>query len=103
MIARPDPAAAAAAAIDEHEAATDPHTGYQREAENGSANGYAGLNSSGLVPVAQLGSGSPDGGYVLCGDGVWRSLRPGARLVAVDAQAALSDPAVLSSASYSVS
>lgn len=33
-------------AISNHEAAADPHTGYQKESEKDAANGYAGLNSS---------------------------------------------------------
>lgn len=37
-----------------HAAAADPHTGYQKESEKGVANGYASLDASGLVPVAQL-------------------------------------------------
>lgn len=42
------------AAVSAHEAASDPHTGYQRESEKGSANGYASLGSDGKVPSAQL-------------------------------------------------
>lgn len=37
-----------------HEAAADPHPGYQRETEKGVANGYASLDASGLVPTSQL-------------------------------------------------
>lgn len=37
-----------------HEAAADPHTGYQKESEKGVANGYASLDASGDVPVAQV-------------------------------------------------
>ncbi len=44
-----------------HEVASDPHTGYQKESEKGGASGYAGLDSSALVPVTQLGTGTPDG------------------------------------------
>jgi len=42
------------AAIAAHEAAADPHTGYQRESEKAAANGYASLDSGGKVPSAQL-------------------------------------------------
>ena len=37
-----------------HEAATDPHAGYQKESEKGIASGYASLDGSALVPVAQI-------------------------------------------------
>ena len=40
--------------ITTHEAAADPHTGYQKESEKAAANGYASLDSGGLVPAAQL-------------------------------------------------
>lgn len=39
----------AAAEVDAHESAGDPHPGYQKESEKGSANGYAGLDGSGNV------------------------------------------------------
>lgn len=42
------------AAVAAHEAAADPHTGYQRESEKGNANGYASLDGSGTVPDAQI-------------------------------------------------
>lgn len=41
-------------ALTAHEAATDPHPGYQLESEKGSANGYASLDSGGKVPTAQI-------------------------------------------------
>ena len=41
-------------AVTTHEAASDPHTGYQKESEKGAANGYASLDGSGLVPDAQI-------------------------------------------------
>lgn len=50
--------AAIASAIATHEAASDPHTSYQRESEKGAANGYAGLDAGTKVPVAQLPTGS---------------------------------------------
>lgn len=71
-----------------HEAASDPHTGYQKESEKGAASGYASLDSGTKVPTAQLptmvASGAshapgivPDppasGGSAkfLCEDGTW--------------------------------
>lgn len=41
-------------ALATHEAAADPHPGYQRESQKGVANGYPSLDASGLVPVTQL-------------------------------------------------
>lgn len=49
-----DPAGTAAAAVSTHEAAADPHTGYQKESEKNAANGYAGLGSGGKLDAAQL-------------------------------------------------
>ena len=49
-----DATGTAAAAIAAHVAASDPHTGYQLESERAAANGYASLDASTLVPVAQL-------------------------------------------------
>lgn len=40
--------------LSSHVAAADPHTGYQKESEKGSANGYASLDAAGLIPVSQL-------------------------------------------------
>lgn len=48
-------------AITTHESAGDPHTGYQKESEKGVATGYASLDGGGLVPVTQLGTGTPTG------------------------------------------
>lgn len=42
-----------------HVAAADPHTQYQKESEKGNANGYASLDSGGLVPTAQLPISAP--------------------------------------------
>lgn len=42
------------AAIATHEAAGDPHTGYQKESEKGVANGYASLDSGGKVPDSEI-------------------------------------------------
>lgn len=53
----------------------DPHTQYQLESEKAAANGYASLNASTLVPLAQLGSGTPAAGkYVDGAAGVWTTL-----------------------------
>lgn len=46
--------AGAASKVADHEVAADPHAGYQRESEKGSAGGYATLDGTGKVPVAQL-------------------------------------------------
>lgn len=54
-----------------HEAAGDPHTGYQRETEKAAASGYASLDASTLVPRAQLGTGTPSGTTFLRGDATW--------------------------------
>lgn len=51
-----------------HEAASDPHTGYQKESEKGAASGYAGLGTDGFVPTGQLGSGTPSSSTFLRGD-----------------------------------
>lgn len=37
-----------------HEAAADPHSGYQKESEKAAAGGYASLDASSKVPVAQI-------------------------------------------------
>jgi hypothetical protein len=62
----------AAAALAAHEAAADPHTGYQRETEKGAANGYASLGATSLVPPAQLGTGTANSTRFLRGDGAWQ-------------------------------
>lgn len=41
-------------AVAAHEALADPHAGYQKESEKGAAGGYASLDGTTLVPVAQL-------------------------------------------------
>jgi hypothetical protein len=61
----------ASAAIATHEAAADPHTGYQKESEKGSANGYASLGAAARVPTAELGSGTANATTFLRGDQTW--------------------------------
>lgn len=53
-----EPLGQAASAVVAHSAASDPHTGYQRESEKGSANGYASLDGSTKVPIAQVPTGT---------------------------------------------
>jgi len=62
-------AATLATAISDHAGAADPHTGYQKESEKGAANGYAGLGAGGLVPMAQLATGTPSGTKFVRDDG----------------------------------
>lgn len=64
-------AAELASGITAHEALADPHVGYERESQKGVANGYAPLSSGVLVPVAYLGTGTPDGTKFLRDDGTW--------------------------------
>ena len=66
-----DPAGTATAAVTAHEAAADPHIGYQKESEKGAANGYASLGADALVPQDQLGTGVQDGTKFLRDDGAW--------------------------------
>jgi Protein of unknown function (DUF2793) len=47
-----------------HVAASDPHTGYQKESEKSAANGYASLDSGGKVPAAELPSSGAGSGTV---------------------------------------
>lgn len=58
----------------EHIAASDPHTQYQKESEKAAASGYASLDVTTKVPVAQLGTGTADDSVVLFGDRVWREV-----------------------------
>ena len=43
-----------------HAAAADPHTGYQKESEKATANGYASLGADGKVPAGQLPAAGSD-------------------------------------------
>lgn len=60
-------------AISTHAGLSDPHTGYQKESEKGTANGYASLGSDSLVPQDQLGTGVQDGTKFLRDDGTWQT------------------------------
>lgn len=62
---------AAAGLIATHEAAADPHTGYQKESEKAAASGYASLDAGTKVPTAQLGGAGADGTKFLRGDQTW--------------------------------
>lgn len=50
-----------AGAVSAHVAAGDPHTQYALDSEKGAASGIATLDGTTKVPVAQLGTGTPDG------------------------------------------
>jgi len=63
-----------------HEAAADPHAGYQKESEKGAANGYASLGAGGLVPAAQLATGTPDGTKYFRDDQTWQAVSGGSGL-----------------------
>ena len=65
-----------------HAAAADPHTGYQKESEKGAASGYASLDATTKVPLAQLPTGTTSATVAL-GD---------APTAAVVAHAGLADP-----------
>lgn len=47
-----------AAVVDAHAVAVDPHLGYQKESEKGAASGYASLDGSTKVPIAQVPTGT---------------------------------------------
>ena len=55
------------ALIDAHAAEADPHTVYQKESEKAQANGYASLDGTTKVPIAQLPTGT-SGTTVALGD-----------------------------------
>jgi hypothetical protein len=48
----------ASGAVSTHEGAADPHTGYQRESEKAATNGYASLDGSTKIPIAQVPTGT---------------------------------------------
>lgn len=56
--------------VNDHEMTVNPHPQYQRTVQKGVANGYAGLDAEGQVPVAQLGTGATATKF-LRGDQTW--------------------------------
>jgi hypothetical protein len=77
-------ASEAATALSDHAAASDPHTGYQKESEKDAASGYCGLDSGVLVATARLGSGSPSAANFLRGDRSW-AVPPGVAVLSSQA------------------
>lgn len=65
--ARGDARYEALGAVSTHVAASDPHVQYQKESEKGAASGYASLDGSVKVPIAQLPTGT-GAGTVALGD-----------------------------------
>lgn len=66
-----------ATAVSTHAGAADPHTGYQKESEKGSASGYASLDAAALVPTDELGTGTADDTVFLRGDQTWQVVAGG--------------------------
>ncbi len=57
----------AISSVTAHAAAADPHAGYQKESEKSAADGYAALDSSTKVPIAELPTGTT-ASHVAAGD-----------------------------------
>lgn len=83
--------AGAQAKVDAHASASDPHSVYQKESEKGSANGYASLGAGGLVPSAQLGSGTANSSVFLRGDSSWQAVSVGGVFINVQDEGATGD------------
>lgn len=69
---------AGGAGVTDHGALTglvpdDDHTQYQKESEKGATSGYASLDGSTLVPVAEMATGTPDGTKFLRDDRTWQT------------------------------
>lgn len=75
---------AAGNAVSTHEAASDPHTVYQRESEKNAASGYPGLSASSLIDPTQLGSGAAIGTKFLRGDSTWQTIAGGGDMLAAN-------------------
>lgn len=71
-----DPAGTAAGAVTAHAAAADPHTGYQKESEKATASGYASLDGSTKVPIAQLPTGATGSTVAIGNDARLSDSRP---------------------------
>ena len=57
-----------------HEAAADPHTGYQKESEKSVALGYASLDAGTKVPTVELGGAGATSAKFLRGDQTWQTV-----------------------------
>jgi len=80
-LAGKEAAGTAAAAVAAHAGLSDPHAGYQQEAEKGQANGYASLGADGKVPAAQL---PASGGGPLFAGATAADINTGANTTPVD-------------------
>lgn len=63
--------------------ADDDHGQYQLRSEKGAASGYASLGAGGLVPVAQLASGVPDGTKFVRDDGTLQTPAGGGQVTRI--------------------